>query len=145
MFGLTPYERRNTIEFYNPFKELENFEKRFFSNNQSFPDFKTDIRDNGNEYILEAELPGFEKEDINLTIEKDFLTISAQHNTNEEKKDEKSNYICRERTYGSFSRCFDIAGIDKDTIEAKFKNGILELKLPKKAKSEPETKTIEIH
>lgn len=145
MFGLTPYERRNSIGYYNPFKELEDFEKRFFSNNQVLPQFKTDIRDNGKEYILEADLPGFDKEDINLNIEDGYLTISAEHKTNDEEKDEKGNYIRRERTYGSYSRCFDITGINEDEISANFKNGVLELTLPKEAEKETTTKKIEIH
>lgn len=80
-----------------------------------------------------------------MNIENGYLTISAEHKTNDEEKDEKGNYIRRERTYGSYSRCFDITGINEDEISANFKNGILELTLPKEAEKETTTKKIEIH
>ena len=145
MFGLMPYERRSNIGYYNPFKELEEFEKRLFSNQSITPQFRTDIRDTEKEYILEADLPGFDKEDISLSIENGYLTVSAEHKTNEEEKDEKGNYIRRERSYGSYSRCFDISGIDEDAISASFKNGVLELRLPKETEKKIAAKKIEIN
>lgn len=145
MFGLTPYERRSNIGYYNPFKELEEFEKRLFSNQNVVPQFRTDIRETENEYVLEADLPGFAREDIDLSIENGYLTISAEHKTNNEEKDEKGNYIRRERSYGSYSRRFDISGIDEETISASFKNGVLEVTLPKEAEKENKAKKIEIN
>lgn len=140
-----PYERRSNIGYYNPFKELEEFEKRLFSNQSITPQFRTDIRDTEKEYILEADLPGFDKEDISLRIENGYLTISAEHRTNNEEKDEKGNYIRRERSYGSYSRCFDISGIDEEAISANFKNGVLELRLPKETEKKITAKKIEIN
>lgn len=145
MFGLTPYERRSNIGYYNPFKELEEFEKRLFSNQNVVPQFRTDIRDTESEYILEADLPGFDRDDINLSIENGYLTISAEHKANNEEKDEKGNYIRRERSYGSYSRCFDISGIDEEAISASFKNGVLEVKLPKETEKPNKAKKIEIN
>ena len=145
MFGLMPYERRSNIGYYNPFKELEEFEKRLFSNQSVTPQFRTDIRDTEKEYILEADLPGFDKEDISLSIENGYLIVSAEHKTNKEEKDEKGNYIRRERSYGSYSRCFDISGIDEDAISASFKNGVLELRLPKETEKKIAAKKIEIN
>lgn len=144
MFGLMPYERRGNIGYYNPFKELEEFEKRLFSNQNVVPQFRTDIRDTEKEYILEADLPGFDREDISLNIENGFLTISAEHKTNDEEKDEKGNYIRRERSYGSYSRCFDISGIDEEAISAGFRNGVLEVRLPKEAEKQNKSRKIEI-
>ncbi len=140
-----PYERRSNIGYYNPFKELEEFEKRLFSNQSVAPQFRTDIRDTEKEYILEADLPGFDKEDISLSIENGYLIVSAEHKTNKEEKDEKGNYIRRERSYGSYSRCFDISGIDEDAISASFKNGVLELRLPKETEKKIAAKKIEIN
>ena len=140
-----PYERRSNIGYYNPFKELEEFEKRLFSNQSVTPQFRTDIRDTEKEYILEADLPGFDKEDISLSIENGYLIVSAEHKTNKEEKDEKGNYIRRERSYGSYSRCFDISGIDEDAISASFKNGVLELRLPKETEKKIAAKKIEIN
>ncbi len=132
MFGLTPYERRrNSIGYYDPFKEMEEFERSFFSP-RTFESFKTDIRDDGDKFVLEAELPGFEKEDINIDLKDGTLTIAAEHTAENDKKDNDGNYIRRERSYGSFSRSFDVTNIDENAIAATFKNGVLELTLPKK-------------
>ena len=98
MFGLTPYERRNGIGYYDPFKELEDFEKKFFANTTALANFKTDIRDEGGNYVLEADLPGFEKGDISIDISDGVLTISAEHKTSNDKKDKEGNYIRRERS-----------------------------------------------
>ncbi|MEA4912376.1 MAG: Hsp20/alpha crystallin family protein [Oscillospiraceae bacterium] len=132
MFELMPFERRRDTAMLNRY--FDDFEKSFFSN--AVNDFKTDIRDNGDTYAIEAELPGFNKEDINIDVKNDVLTISAQHT--EDKKEEKDSYVRRERSYGAYSRSFDVTGIDTDAIKAAYKNGILELTLPKQA-ALPET------
>lgn len=145
MFGITPYERRrNTLDCYDPFKEIEEFERNFFSP-RTFDAFRTDIRDDGDNFILEAELPGFDKEDINIDLKDGTLTISARHSASSEDKDKTGTYIRKERTYGSFSRSFDITNIDENSIGATFKNGILELTLPKKAEKEEPVKKILIN
>lgn len=136
MFELTPFAHGNhAFTAYNPFKEMEEFEKRFFGH--QLPAFKTDIRENENAYILEAELPGFSKEDIHAEIKDGYLTIHAEHSDESEKKDEKDNYIRRERSYGSFTRSFDLEGIKADEISASYKDGVLFLTLPK-AEAKPD-------
>ena len=141
MFGMIPFERSDD----NFFDLFDNFERKFFGNsNAAIPDFRTDIRDAGDKFILEAELPGFEKEDIKLDLKDGILTISAEHNENNDQKDEKGNYIRRERRYGSFSRSFDVTGIDENGITAAYKNGVLELSLPKAVPVVPEAKRISI-
>ena len=102
--------------------------------------FRTDILDEGDHFTLQAELPGFRKEDLQLELKDGVLTISARHEeTNEEK-----NYLCRERRYGSVSRSFNLEGIDEEGIRAKFENGVLELILPKEKAAQPESRRIEI-
>ena len=108
MFELTPYERRHQRALFNPFRDMENFEKNFWGD-MAATDFKTDIKDNGKEYVLEAELPGFKKEDIHVDIEDGYMTISAERSNETEKKDDKGNFVRRERSYGSFSRSFDVS------------------------------------
>ena len=73
-----------------------------------------------------------------------ILTISAQHDENKEEKDDKGGYIRRERRFGSFSRSFDITGIDESHISASYNNGVLELNLPKAVPVEPQAKRIAI-
>ena len=98
MFGMIPFDRRDD----NLFDVFDNFEKKFFGNtNASLPAFRTDIRDQGDKFLLEAELPGFQKEDISLELKEGILTIKAEHKENQDQKDNKGNYIRRERRYGS--------------------------------------------
>jgi len=134
----------NYLDQLNPFSYLDNIEKNVFGNlNGNLGNFRTDIIDKGNKYILQAELPGFDKKDIKIEISDKFLTISAEHQTGAESKDQ--NFIRRERRYGSFSRSFDISNIEPDSISARYDNGILELELPKAAPTtEPSGKQIEI-
>lgn len=141
MFGMIPFER-NDDNFFDLF---DNFERKFFGNSSAaLPDFRTDIRDAGDRFILEAELPGFQKGDIKLDLKDGILTISAQHSENKEDKDEKGSYIRRERRFGSFSRSFDITGVDEERITASYNNGVLELNLPKAVPVVPEAKRIAI-
>ena len=93
---------------------------------------------------MEAELPGFKKEDISVDVKDGYLTISATRNEEKDEKNEKGEYIRRERRYGSFSRSFDISQIDQAGISAGFENGVLKLVLPKIDSHEKEIKKIEI-
>ena len=71
-----------------------------------------------------------------------MLTISAERKSDE--KEEKSNYVKRERFYGSFSRSFDVSGVNVDGIEASYTDGMLNLTLPKKAAEIPASRRLEI-
>jgi len=106
--------------------------------------FKTDIEDLGDKFRLEADLPGMKKEDIKLDLNGDYLTISAEHNEEKEEKDEKRNYVRKERRYGSYSRSFNVANIDTDHIAASYENGVLTLDLPKRTETAPVSHQIEI-
>ena len=139
MFGLTPF-RSNYVSAYDPFKEMEEFERRFFG--QRTPAMKTDIRETENAYILESDLPGFSREDIHAEIKDGYLTIRAEHKSENEDKNE--SYLRRERSYGSFSRTFDLDGIDAEAITASFKNGVLTLELPKMQTKVEEARRVEI-
>ena len=147
MFELRPYNKNNKV--YNPFREMEEFEKNFFTTPYSFFDgamesFKTDIKDEGDRYELEADMPGFEKNDIHLDVSGDTLTIKAERLTKNKTEDKKDRYVCSERSYGSYSRSFDITGIDAAGIKAKYNNGVLSLTLPKKVEKQPESQRVEI-
>ena len=105
--------------------------------------FCVDILDQGDSYRMEAELPGFRKEDISLDVKEGILTITATHNDAQEKKDDKT-YVRRERRYGSFSRAFDISGIEESAISAQYDSGILTLTLPKQQPAQPVRRQIAI-
>ena len=157
MYTLTPFERRS-MDFFDAFHDLEN---NFLGSRvpAAFGSFKTDIRDNGDSFTLEAELPGFDKEDLKLDIEGGTLTLTAEHteetsgggenaegaeqaDTAEAKA--KPRYIRRERSCGSYKRSFDLEGIDIDAIEAEYKNGILYVTLPKKQPEKPQARRLAI-
>ena len=140
MFGLTPFRSNYYVSAYDPFKEMEEFERRFFG--QRTPAMKTDIRETENAYILESDLPGFSREDIHAEIKDGYLTIRAEHRSENEDKNE--SYLRRERSYGSFSRTFDLDGIDAEAITASFKNGVLTLELPKMQQQVEEARRVEI-
>ncbi|RXK85006.1 Hsp20/alpha crystallin family protein [Chlorobaculum sp. 24CR] len=104
------------------------------------PSFKVDISEDEHAYHLDAELPGIAKERIALNIEDDVLTIKAERTHEEEQK--KKDYHRVERTYGSFSRSFNIGEIiDQENIGATYDNGVLHVTLPK---TQPVRKTKEI-
>jgi HSP20 family protein len=139
MFDLVPFARREN----NLFSYLDNMEKNFFGDmSQDFSSFRTDVIDEGNRFVLKAELPGFKKEDIKIDIKDDRLTVSAEHQVETEEK--KDNYVRRERRFGSFSRTFDISNIKTNEISADYSDGILSLNLPKLEGKVPETRRIEI-
>ncbi len=137
MFDLIPFEHRNH-NLFNPFADFD----RFFDDLAKESPCKTDILDKGDHYLVRAELPGFKKEDIHHDGHGDCRTISASHQ--EESNEEKDRFIRRERRYGSMSRSFDISGVEADKIEAAYKDGVLELKLPKRGETTPPTRQIEI-
>ena len=139
---LAPYIRRqNDLMSFNPFRALEQMERSFFSDN-AIGEFKTDIRDAGDEFVLEADLPGFKKEDVNIELEGDTLSICAERKS--ETKREDGGFIRQERSYGSFCRRFETAGVDTGALQASFENGVLTLHMPKLSQPETQTKRIEI-
>ena len=143
MFELTPFvRRRNHMNVYDPFHAMEDLERSFFSD--KIGSFHTDIREEGDNYVIEADMPGFKKEDIHLDVNDDTLTISAQRNANKDEKDEDGHYIRRERSWGSFARSFDISAVDADKIKAAYNDGVLVLTLPKKAAVAPAARRVEI-
>lgn len=147
MFELRPYTRRNRIAGCNPFREMDEFERTFFDNffdGNALSEFKTDITDTGDAYLLEADLPGFAKQDIHLDINGDVLTVRAERHSEHEEKNDRNQVIRSERSYGSYSRDYDIAAVDPAAITAKYENGVLKLNLPKKQQSVPETRTLMI-
>lgn len=144
MFGLTPYTHKHSnMDVYNPFREWDELERAFFGNNQ-LAEFKTDVRDVGNAFLLEADMPGFNKKDINIEINGDCLSIRAERKNENEKKDENGGYVYRERSFGSYSRSFDISGVDADKIKADYQDGVLQLTLPKREPTAPASRRLEL-
>jgi HSP20 family protein len=90
-----------------------------------------DISENKKGYTIRAEIPGVEKDDVKLTIEDDTLLITGEKR--QEKEDNDGGYHCVERSYGAFQRMISLpADADQDKLEAKFRNGVLTITLPRK-------------
>ncbi len=143
MYEMMPFTRNHGVDLYRPFRDLEELERSLFANGSAAA-FKTDIRDTGDAYVLEADLPGMKKEDIHIDVDGDRLSISAERSAVREEKDENGGYIRCERSYGSFSRSFDISGIRGEDISAAYADGVLTLTLPKQNKAVPASRRLEI-
>lgn len=149
MFGLT--RRNQSLTTFNPWRELEEFEKAFFNDpfgsffsTPALSPFRTDVTDEGDYYLMETDLPGFDKKDLTLDIRDNTLTIRAERKSNAEEKDKKDKVIRMERSYGAYTRSFDLSGVNADKITAKYTDGVLRLKLPKLEQRLPEGRRLEI-
>ena len=153
MFSIIPYRtnrnmtRRENRGYFEDF--ANDFFRPFFADNFGMMadqrPMKVDVKDEGDHYTLEADMPGMKKDDLKVEVNNGLLTISANYDENNEKKDEESKYVYRERRCGSMSRSFNVEGIREEDITASFKDGVLTLNLPKVAEAEkPETHAIEI-
>ncbi len=103
-----------------------------------------DISENENAYVLKAELPGVNREDINIDINNKTLTLKGEKKF--EEKTEKENYVRVERSYGSFSRTFTLSDkVDTENVKASYKDGVLEVTLPKKEEAKPREIKVEVN
>ena len=142
---------------WNPFKEIEEMEKRLSSYFGRTPtstgiDKKeaitvaewsplVDISEDEKEYLIKAEIPEMRKEDIKLNVHDDVLTITGERKYEKEEKNKKYHRV--ERAYGSFMRSFTLPeDADGSKVNAEYKDGVLKVHLPKSEKAKP--KAIEV-
>lgn len=92
---------------------------------------KTDVKDVNDHYEVAVDLPGFQKDEVNVELENGYLTISADKGLDKDQKDDEGHYIRQERYSGSCSRSFYVGDIQPEDIHAKYEDGILKLTLPK--------------
>lgn len=142
MLALTPFRLRG-VDAYDPFRELESLERRFFGKD-AISVFSVDIREEADRYLLEADLPGFRKEDIHLDIEGEYLTVKAERKSEREAGESEGKYLRNERLCGTFSRTFDLSDVDADALHATYENGVLTLTMPKKRTSVPQKRQLTI-
>jgi HSP20 family protein len=124
---------------YNPFDEtFDDLFKGFFVRPMAFENqpqvqIKMDVSEDDNAYVVRADIPGVKKEEINVTIDGNQVAISAEvKRSREEKQDEKALHT--ERFFGKAYRAFSLAqDVDETQAQAKYNDGVLELRLPKKA------------
>lgn len=147
------------LSVWDPFRDLMNLQQRInkvfnetarSASGEGEERFDTgswtpvvDIRETDNSYEIKADLPGVKKEDISIDIGDNTLTISGERKFEEQEK--KKDYIRIERSYGSFSRSFALPqNVDSAKIKAKYKEGILDLTLPKKEEAKPKKINIDV-
>jgi len=129
-------------DIFSPF--FKNFFDEDFlaSMNNVGGNFKVDLKETDDKYLIEADLPGVKKEDIKVDIKDNYLVINARRE--ESKEDKKENYVRREKHYGEFTRSFYVDNINENTIDAAFKDGVLKITLQKLVNGKKETKKIEV-
>ncbi len=118
---------RNNFDLFDDF-----FEDDFFPTKKERNLMRTDIREKKDKYIIDVDLPGFEKNNINISLQNGYLNIHAKVEKNDDKK-EHEKFVHRERFFGECSRSYYVGDeIKEDDINAEFKNGILKVEVPKK-------------
>lgn len=128
----TPARRHSGFDLFDDF-----FNDPFFStpvSQSSNTLMRTDVRDDGTNYLLDIDLPGFKKEDIQAELKNGYLTIGAVREDNKEEKDTNGRVIRQERYSGSCRRSFYVGDqLKQEDIHATFENGVLKLQFPKEA------------
>lgn len=139
MSGLVPFNRKRGLkprgfdDFYNVLDDFFN-DSWLTSKSASYGTFKVDIQDKENEYLVEAELPGVQKEEVDIGINDGRLSISIKREENIE--EDKKNYIHRERKICSMERAMYLEDAKSEDIKAKLENGVLTIIVPKKEKED---------
>ncbi len=146
-----------TLVRWDPFRELEDMSDRL---NRMFarPALRTncketmtvadwmptvDISETDGEYLIKAELPEIKKEDVKITVEEGVLTLQGERRQEKEEKGKRYHRV--ERAYGSFVRSFSLPeSVDEGAVKAEYKDGVLNLHLPKTEKVKPKTIDVKV-
>ena len=135
MASLIPFNKKNSLNATDGFQDFYNMLDDFFtsplstSRNLNYDSFKLDIKDKEDKYVVEADLPGIKKEEVDLNLNEGKLTISIVREEKEDK--EEKNYIHKERRYTSMSRSVYLGDIEEEGITAKLEEGVLCIEIPK--------------
>jgi len=133
--------KRNEFDLFRDFFESGDF----FQTKRESSIMKTDIKEKKDSYVIEMDLPGYERENIDLSLKDGYLEVTAEMNKENDEDNEK--FVHKERYYGHCSRSFYVGDqITVEDVNAEFKNGILNISIPKKEQKNDiaETKKIEI-
>lgn len=141
MFELTPYRNNRGIGRRGDFFDMiDSFFESPFNMPMMMPNsFRVDLRENDKEYVVDAELAGFEKDEISVDFDDGRLLISATKK-DEVKSEQDGSYIYRERSYSSMKRGMYLKNASGEGIKATFKNGVLQVTVPKDKISDKNTK-----
>ena len=141
---MTPFKKdslNRKDDFLTPL--LNNlFDNDFFNVMSNRGNFRADLKETNDSYLVVADLPGVKKGDIDIEFQNNNLVITAKRD--ESVEDSKESYVRRERHYGEFRRSFYIENVDEDKIKAKFEEGVLRIHLPKLTKDDENKRKIDI-
>lgn len=141
---MTYRTRRNNL--FPETRFFDEFMRPFFGSmaNPAAERMNVDVRDTGDSYLLEAEIPGANRDNLHVDMSDGVLTISAEWNNEKKDEGEDNGYIISERRYGSLSRSFTVENIREEDISAEYTDGVLKLTLPKKTPENKIARHIEI-
>ena len=142
MRSIRPFVRSGFLE--PTFDDMYSIFDKFFENKSpslSTDKFKVDLQNNEKEYVIDADLPGINKEDIKITLEDDHLTIGFEKKSEKTEEDKDKNYVHKERSYQSMQRRFYLPNANGEEVKAELENGVLNIVIPK---VEDKRKQIEI-
>jgi len=124
-------------------RQMQHMDRRLYGRNAK-REMKTDVREKEDGYEIDMDLPGFKKDQVELSLENGYLTVTANKGFDKDEKDDKGRMIRQERYAGSMQRSFYVGqNMTEEDVKARFEDGVLHLNLPKKdAKKVPEKKTI---
>lgn len=133
MRSIRPFVRNGFLE--PTFEDMNKMFDKFFeakTYSLSADKFKVDLQNNDKEYVIDADLPGIDKEDIKITLEDDHLTIGFEKKSESTEEDKEINYVHKERSYQSMQRRFYLPNSDAYQVTASMDKGVLNIKIPKK-------------
>jgi HSP20 family protein len=129
--GWDPFRLMCEMMAWDPFRAFDEARSGFAGFAPQF-----DVKENGDGYLIEADLPGVEEKDLEVTLTGNRLTISGKREA--ERSEDGTTWYTYERSYGSFSRTFTLPeGVDTDRVDGELKNGVLTVHLPKRAELKP--------
>lgn len=147
MANLTRWNPSRELTRFDPFTDVEDFFKEFgmrpaWRGFEVEPQIKIDVAEDDKAYTVKAEIPGVKKEDIDVSVDGNLVSLSAEVKSEKEEKEGKK-VVRRERYYGSVSRTFTLGrDVDINKAEAKYEDGVLRLTLPKKPGAEAKKLTV---
>lgn len=149
--ALVPFNNRKNRSVvnaspWNPINMIDDFfNDSWFRNRNLVTDpFKVDVKETDNEYLVEAEVPGVKKEDIDLRLNDGRLSIVVNRNENVEEKSKDDSYIHRERRYDTMQRSLYLGNVKPDEVSAKLEDGLLQITVPKDEQQSDNARKIDI-
>jgi HSP20 family protein len=147
MANITRFDPFNEIARFDPFMDVNDFFKGFgmrpfMQEFKAEPQMKMDVTEAEGSYVIKAEIPGVNKNDIHISVDGNLVSISAE--VKKEKEEKKGGSVIRsERYFGKVSRSFTLANeVDADKVQAKYADGVLEVTMPKKSNGKKKAITV---